>query len=686
MKRVFLLVSIVAILIFVCVGFAGAVNNLVSLQGNVKQGGINLANGNLTVYIYDAPSGGTLIYNSSNEFNDAVSDGKYDVLLGNNSANELTLNYGQLYYLEIYVNWENFSFNGAQRQMFQSSVGNISSVKINWTNSILLPEGQNITLGAGGWVKGMFNWVIDAVSANYMTFNSTTLWFNETYLNRTIDLRARTSAYGNFTELNVTEIFRVGSTFYADVSEVNITGNTNFNSGWQLGGVSIIGGEVFAQSLYVYNITSLYVTHMNVNGSLIPQFDNEFDIGNVSQRYKNGYFGTDVFINGAPVSGLFNNESYLSTYNASYASYGSFNSTSNIQQLLNLTDIYSTYNATYASGVYNYSLATSNMWNETWSSTYNISYILGTNSTILGLVNNESYLSTYNASYAGKTSSQWVADISTLYNLTAMVGIGIAPTKTFEVFGSGMNVSNTSSGVISSGDTYFIDVWRKNFNIGASSGDYYGARFYNHLVGTNYAGSATTDLTGMIVDIRSGNNAPQSSQMGNLIGLWFRALAYSGNMNYSQVIGVYAQPSVSYTGGGTIDVKNMTFFKGELQNSGGGSTVNILQGMEINLKEPNDPINTKNRYGIYISGVKGARIDNYAIFANSGNVAINNTFYIINSTNNWGTGVGIGTIQPSQRLEVNGSINMSGSYSNFSVGGGRIYWDDTNSRMVIEVS
>src|SRR3989338_577931 len=131
--------------------FAG---DFVSLQGNVKSGGIDLASGNLQVLIYDASSGGNLIYNSSTDFNNSIANGKYDVLLGNTSQ-QLNLNYGQKYYFEIYVNGERLNYSGGlSRQVFQSAVGNITSAYMNIsdayvpytgaTNNVNL-NGKNIT-------------------------------------------------------------------------------------------------------------------------------------------------------------------------------------------------------------------------------------------------------------------------------------------------------------------------------------------------------------------------------------------------------------------------------------------------------------------------------------------------------------------------------------------------------------
>ena len=156
-KRIKLFLIVAVLLSFVSFVYSG---DFFALQGNVKQNGVSLNSGNLTVYIFDDYSGGNLIYNSSSDFSNAILNGKYDVLLGNGSQ-ELNLDYGRKYYFEIYINDERLNFTGnTTRQVFQSSVGNISSMYINFTTGISLPAGQNVSLGLGGWFKGLFNWVI----------------------------------------------------------------------------------------------------------------------------------------------------------------------------------------------------------------------------------------------------------------------------------------------------------------------------------------------------------------------------------------------------------------------------------------------------------------------------------------------------------------------------------------------
>ena len=81
-KNLFVNVFLIVLLVG-CLNFASAVNDLIALQGNVRQSGVNLGIGDLQVVIWDAYSGGNVIYNSTTNFYGAISSGKYDVVLGN---------------------------------------------------------------------------------------------------------------------------------------------------------------------------------------------------------------------------------------------------------------------------------------------------------------------------------------------------------------------------------------------------------------------------------------------------------------------------------------------------------------------------------------------------------------------------------------------------------------------------
>ena len=568
-----LFVGVLVIILLSVIPLVIAVDDLISLQGNVKQSGANLASGNITVTIYDAFTGGNMVYNSTTDFNSAISSGEYDLVLGN-SSNTLSLNYGQYYYMEIYVNNEKITYqDGATRQIFQSSVGNISVEDIDFSSKIVLTNqsstfdaGKNLTMGVGGWFKGMFDWFIKSDSTQYLTFNGTTLSLNEVNLNSTIDSRLSTANlnvtanYINVTYINVTEI-RGGrlyftfinvtylnvTTIFADfvnVSSLNVTnlyvdgqaingtflynhtlhtfnnynstwdnraliqnlnltitdnnlswlstynssyhgliqnlsylstynesyaqwaynqtlagdtrfvnidgdtmtgmlsissgglnvsgGDSIFGGGWTQGGVTITGGNIFAQTIFVYNITSLGVSTLNINGSLMPQtgFTNTFDVGNSSLNWRNGYFGTEIYINGVAVSSSItnNNLSWLSTFNSTYEAWN-YNQT---------TGTFNLYNSTWDNrlliiqsnaSMKNYvdaqilTVTSNNSWNQSWTDNL---YIATGNLTIYnGLIQNLSYLSTYNSTYDSKLGSVWSSNATAMWNSTVkQVGIG----------------------------------------------------------------------------------------------------------------------------------------------------------------------------------------------------------------------------------------------------------------------
>ena len=123
----------------------------------------------------------------------------------------------------------------------------------------------------------------------------------------------------NFTKYNASWTSTYNSTYdtwaynqtipaiaYADANFLrndgdNGTGVYNFGGSWSEGGLTIKNGDLYAQTVYVYNISSLQVSDLNINGSLYPQegFDNTFDVGSPSRRWRNAHFGEKVYVNGS---------------------------------------------------------------------------------------------------------------------------------------------------------------------------------------------------------------------------------------------------------------------------------------------------------------------------------------------------------------------------------------------------
>ena len=570
-----------------------ALDDLLALQGNVQQSGVNLASGNLTVWIYDAITGGNLIYNSSTDFNNAISNGKYDVMLGNGTQT-LSLEYGRIYYVEMYVNNEKFTFNGANRQILQSSTGQINgtfigvrqineshlSYNINLTNatgylsanlvgtisisqisgienfsmtnqSTTWDAGTNVSVGVGGWFKGAFNWVISALTpSSFATFNGTALWINTTYFyNQTVPTNSSQWIADG------TTIRNRNSGIVNITNGLNVVGNTEFNGGWANNGVSIINGDVFAQTIYVLNITSLSVSNMNVNGSLIPGagFNNTFDIGSSTWQWRNAYF-QGVYVNNVLV-------------------------------------------------------------NTTWQ-----------------------YNQTATALFYNQTQSPY------FYNMSA--------TQFF------YNMSDTKYYYNQTQSPYFYNMSATKYYYNMSDTKY----FYNQsLYADNF--------------IKNGTYA------------WFRYLNVSGEI-------VTGGINISSPGNKLTIVGSTTAYKDYLQindsSDPGVGAVGITMSnpqsdIFIRAYGSGAPSNLSNTTLIYSALGNGIKIGTSVLGANI-SLVTSNSFAVPQFTLTSAGYVGIGTVRPTQMLEVKaGNVNIS-TGGNMTIGGGKIWWDGTNGRLVIHVS
>ena len=87
------------------------------------------------------------------------------------------------------------------------------------------------------------------------------------------------------------------STFFMPLN-TSVYGQFDFNGGWQSNGLSIIDGAIYAQTGYFYNISSLVVSNLEINGSLYPDMDNQFDLGSSSLRWKDLSLGGDAYFDG----------------------------------------------------------------------------------------------------------------------------------------------------------------------------------------------------------------------------------------------------------------------------------------------------------------------------------------------------------------------------------------------------
>ena len=139
-----------------------------------------------------------------------------------------------------------------------------------------------------------------SVGYQYATNSSFIGWANA--VNGTL---AVNSTIASYIDAKDTE-FNTSLKNYADASFVtlggdSVTGTYDFNGGWQSSGLTIQNGDIYAQTGFFYNITSLAVNNLAINGSMIPQagWDNVFDIGNSTFRWRDLSLGRNAYINGS---------------------------------------------------------------------------------------------------------------------------------------------------------------------------------------------------------------------------------------------------------------------------------------------------------------------------------------------------------------------------------------------------
>ncbi len=196
----------------------------------------------------------------------------------------------------------NYAVNGSTFALNYSNFSNIYAMEYNgtlatWANVV---NGTTAVTNAAN-TFGNFN----------QTFNGTTFFINannnrvgintttpQNILNVVGDANFTGNVYtGNITANNSNNFGGHLPGFYMPLN-TSVYGNFDFNGGWTAGGFSISGGNIFAQTGFFYNISSINVTNMNVNGSFIPLFDNQFDLGNSTIRWRNIY---GITINGTTV-------------------------------------------------------------------------------------------------------------------------------------------------------------------------------------------------------------------------------------------------------------------------------------------------------------------------------------------------------------------------------------------------
>lgn len=188
----------------------------------------------------------------------------------------------------------------------------------------------------------------------------------------------------SLTNVNASSLGSYSASFFMPLNK-SVFGDFNFNGGWTSGGLSIIGGGLYSQNVYTYNLSNLNVSNLNINGSLLPQssFDNQFDLGSSSLRWKDLYIGGNLYADGS----LYENGNSLSDiYYLKSNPFSFYNSTtipnyalnSSLSSYYSISNPYGYYNSTTlpTGAVESDPRWTGNFtaYNSSWSSTFNSTY------------------------------------------------------------------------------------------------------------------------------------------------------------------------------------------------------------------------------------------------------------------------------------------------------------------------
>jgi hypothetical protein len=123
-------------MVLLSVSAIAAIDVTLSDQGTdvyVKSSNAVVNLGDLTVFVYDVENGSSPLYNET--FVDVINNGSWNVMIGENSSNPLSLEFGQLYYKDYSINGEdvdytNLTGNVTERLPFYSPLGDVNSSDI----------------------------------------------------------------------------------------------------------------------------------------------------------------------------------------------------------------------------------------------------------------------------------------------------------------------------------------------------------------------------------------------------------------------------------------------------------------------------------------------------------------------------------------------------------------------------
>ena len=305
----------------------------------------------------------------------------------------------------------NIVFN--ETKLNQTIDSKITNYNVSFFNLI------NVLISSiGNWSAEKYNYYtrteIDQINTSVTNYINTT---NQSILDY-VENNFMPIGVGNLTVNNTAYLDGYDSSFFMPLNN-SVYGEFNFNGGWTDDGVTISGGNVYAKAGYFYNISSLQVSNLNINGSLTPYngFDNQFDLGSENLRWRNLYLSGKINAVTLNLSG----DLVVAGVNIPQLILSNNVSINNTLNRLNETLI-----------AYVNSQITSNEYNATWinntfytklQSDVNLTHL---NTTIIQILNNGSYLN------VPETDPYWRLNYTNMQNPCSPNFVtGIHPNGTF---------------------------------------------------------------------------------------------------------------------------------------------------------------------------------------------------------------------------------------------------------------
>ncbi|MBI2102121.1 hypothetical protein HYT53_05930 [Candidatus Woesearchaeota archaeon] len=290
--------------------------NTMNIQGKLTNpsGSVLTGTFNFTFRVYDNYTSGNKLYDTNMTLA-TDSRGVYDIIL-----RDVNITFADQLYLGVKVN------NDAEMEPRVNLTSNPSAFRANISDDLNrnnaytvsgvnvtgnLSLGQRLTFGLGQFFDNLANGWLKLTGALNVTSGASI----GGGLNISEDLRVNnqlniTSAGNLVTAGSITSAGTIQGVTLTD-GNVTITGGVvsasqvNVGGGFNAGGMTLLGADIITQGdiLFSGNISVLNVTHLSVNGSILPALDSTFDIGNSSFRWRDSNFTGRIEANALTVNG-----------------------------------------------------------------------------------------------------------------------------------------------------------------------------------------------------------------------------------------------------------------------------------------------------------------------------------------------------------------------------------------------